>query len=401
MLKIALRNVFRNRRRTTLSLFLIAIGTAALFIVEGYIDAGYVRLKELSAATYGHLQIAHERYWRGDLTGYRYLITPEELKQIGQTLSSAQPDLDSYTETLAMEGLIGNNQRNTTFIGIGVEPENQIIGFSVQEGRGLQKGDLAKVFIGEQMAQMLNVKVGDPLVVMAQTVEGSVNTGRLEIVGFFKGPQPEQDAHLAFLPLAFVQKLLNTEGVEKVIIKLRSMEATDRVGEQLKRAIVDSKSDFIVKTWSDLSTFYHQVRAFWNVMFGFMNAAIFTLVFFSILEVMTMSFFERMREIGTVRALGTKRWQVFTIFFAESVCLGLVGAVLGLGLGVVGGWIINGAKILYSPPGFSLTVAVEIWLAPSTCVVPFITTFISTLISTIFPALRAARTNIVEALRHV
>ncbi|MBI3659113.1 ABC transporter permease, partial [Candidatus Acetothermia bacterium] len=227
------------------------------------------------------------------------------------------------------------------------------------------------------------------------------NTGRLEIVGFFKGPQPEQDAHLAFLPLAFVQKLLNTEGVEKVIIKLRSMEATDRVGEQLKRAIVDSKSDFIVKTWSDLSTFYHQVRAFWNVMFGFMNAAIFTLVFFSILEVMTMSFFERMREIGTVRALGTKRWQVFTIFFAESVCLGLVGAVLGLGLGVVGGWIINGAKILYSPPGFSLTVAVEIWLAPSTCVVPFITTFISTLISTIFPALRAARTNIVEALRHV
>ncbi|MBI3661043.1 ABC transporter permease, partial [Candidatus Acetothermia bacterium] len=221
MLKIALRNVFRNRRRTTLSLFLIAIGTAALFIVEGYIDAGYVHLKELSAATYGHLQIAHERYWRGDLTGYRYLITPEELKQIGQTLSSAQPDLDSYTETLAMEGLIGNNQRNTTFIGIGVEPENQIIGFSVQEGRGLQKGDLAKVFIGEQMAQMLNVKVGDPLVVMAQTVEGSVNTGRLEIVGFFKGPQPEQDAHLAFLPLAFVQKLLNTEGVEKVIIKLR------------------------------------------------------------------------------------------------------------------------------------------------------------------------------------
>jgi putative ABC transport system permease protein len=401
MLKIALRNVFRNRRRTLLSLFLIAIGTAALFIVGGYIEAAYVRLKELSAATYGHLQIARESYWKGDLTGYRYLIVPEELQEIVQNLEAAQLDLSSYTMTLSMEGLIGNNQRNTTFIGIGVEPENQLIGFDVAQGHKLQKGDLTKIFIGEQMANMLKVKVGDPLVVMATTVDGQYNTTRVEIVGFFKGPQPEQDAHLAFLPLALVQKLLNTEGVEKVVIKLTSMEATERVGSQLKQEIADEKSDFVLKTWDDLSIFYHQVQAFWNVMFGFMNTAIFTLVFFSILEVMTMSFFERLREIGTIRAIGTKRSQVFMMFFIESVCLGLLGAVLGVIAGFIGGWMINEVKILYSPPGFTLTVAVEIWLAPATAVVPFLTAFVSTLVSTVFPAMRAARTNIVEALRHV
>jgi putative ABC transport system permease protein len=402
MLKIAMRNVFRNQRRTTLSLLLIALGTAALFIVGGYIEAGYVRLKELVAATYGHLQIAHERYWRGDLQGFRYLITPEELARIGQTLQH-DPELDSYTQTLTMEGLIGNRERSTTFIGIGVDPEKPLIGFPIADGNGrsLQAGDFDKALIGEQMAQLLQVGVGDPLIVMASSVDGQYNTGRLEIVGLFKGPQPEQDAHLAFLPLAFVQRLLNTQGVEKVIVKLKVMDATERVGQRLRQAMADDPSGLLIKTWVDLSTFYHQVRAFWNVMFGFMNAAIFTLVFFSILEVMTMSFFERMREIGTVRALGTTRSQVFVIFFMESACLGWLGAVLGVGLGWVGGWIINAAQILYSPPGFTLTVAVEIWLAPSTCVVPFVTTFGSTLVSTFFPALRAARTNIVGALRHV
>jgi putative ABC transport system permease protein len=401
MFKIAFRNVFRNRRRTVLSLFLIMIGTAALFIVGGYIDAAYVRLRELSAATYGHLQIAHENYWKGDLAGYRYLITPEEFQKIVNTFDTVRSDLSSYTQTLTMEGLIGNSQRNTTFIGIGVEPENQLIGFNVEQGRGLQKGDLTKVFIGEQMANMLSVKVGDPLVVMATTVEGQYNTTRVEIVGLFKGPQPEQDAHLAFMPLALVQKLINTEGVEKIIVKLASMEATERVGAELKKDLNSEKSDFVLKTWDDLSVFYHQVRAFWNVMFGFMNTAIFTLVFFSILEVMTMSFFERLREIGTIRAIGTKQSEVFMIFFIESVCLGLMGAVLGVIAGFIGGWVINQVQIMYSPPGFTLTVAVEIWLVPATALVPFFTAFLSTLVSTFFPAMRAARTNIVEALRHV
>ncbi len=401
MFKIAFRNVFRNRRRTVLSLFLIMIGTAALFIVGGYIDAAYVRLKELSAATYGHLQIAHNNYWKGDLAGYRYLITPEEFQKITQTFVTVRSDISSYTKTLTMEGLIGNSQRNTTFIGIGVEPENQLIGFNVEQGRSLHKGDLTKVYIGEQMANMLNVKVGDPLVIMATTVEGQYNTARVEIVGLFKGPQPEQDAHLAFMSLTLVQKLINTEGVEKVIIKLASMEATDRVGAELKKNLDSEKPNFVLKTWDDLSVFYHQVRAFWNVMFGFMNTAIFTLVFFSILEVMTMSFFERLREIGTIRAIGTKRSQVFMMFFIESVCLGLMGAVLGVIAGFIGGWMINEVKIMYSPPGFTLSVAVEIWLVPATAIVPFLTAFLSTLVSTFFPAMRAARTNIVAALRHV
>jgi len=138
-----------------------------------------------------------------------------------------------------------------------------------------------------------------------------------------------------------------------------------------------------------------------NVVFSFMTVAIFTLVFFSILEAMTMSFFERIREIGTIRAIGTKRYEVLRMFLEEGLLVGLIGGALGLALGWGLGSLINAAEIMYNPPGWSVKIPIEIQLSLRGGAVPFLAAVFSTLVSTFYPAYRATRVEIVEALRYV
>jgi putative ABC transport system permease protein len=116
---------------------------------------------------------------------------------------------------------------------------------------------------------------------------------------------------------------------------------------------------------------------------------------------MTMSFFERMREIGTIRAIGTKRHEVFLIFLSEGLFLGLLGALAGVGLGWGFGWLINSADLTYVPPSSTMAVPLEVRLVLGNIWAPFLTALLSTLVSTLYPAFRAARTRVVEALRYV
>jgi putative ABC transport system permease protein len=125
------------------------------------------------------------------------------------------------------------------------------------------------------------------------------------------------------------------------------------------------------------------------------------LVFFSVLEVLTMSFLERTREVGTIRAIGTNRLQVFRIFLAEGTILGLLGGVLGVLAGAALGLWINSVDIRWLPPGALDPVPVRIAVNLSVAVVPFLTALISTFLGTLYPAWKTARQNIVEALSYV
>lgn len=406
MIKIAFRNVFRNRRRTLLSLLLIAVGTAALFVVRGYVDSAYLQLRQLAINTYGDLQIARSSYWDNTYRGYSYLIKPQELGRI-EVLLRKQPQFDQAAAQLSVSGLIGNQQGSTNLLALGVQPERWKLPFPLSSGRSLRVGDLGQALIGEAMAQRLGVGIGDYLSLAVTTVNGAFNAGSVKVVGIFKGLQPAENGYLGFIPLKLAQRLLGTVGVGKLIVQLRSAAQAAPVAHALQQALdasapaSASNGSFQVKTWSDLAVFYHQVQAFWKVMFGFMTTAIFILVLFSIMEVMTMSFFERMREIGTIKAIGTRRYQIFTLFSTEGILLGLLGGVLGLGLGWLLGWLINLAYITYTPPGFTVEIPITIRLAAHNLTVPFLTAFISTVLSTLLPAVKAARTRIVDALRYV
>ncbi len=412
MVKIALRNVFRNRRRTLLSLLLIALGTASLFVFKGYFDFINWGMGLQAVEQYGHLQIADPRFWEGTSEGYEYLIDSDKLARIMDTLRG-DPDFEDYTVRLTFTGLVGTDKKSTVFVATGVEPGSEIAGFHslLKEGDDLQPGDQNTVLLGVGLAKALGIRVedleplnewpGPPVVVMATTVDGQYNARNLFVVGLLETGQPEADARLAAVPLEFAQSILNTQSVEKVIVQLGRVEATEPAKERLEQAFAQAGLQLEIKTWDDLAIFREQAMGWFGAIYRFMSVAIFVLVFFSILEVMTMSFFERMREIGTIRAIGTKRLQVFGMFTTEGLLIGVIGGLLGLGLGWLIGWLVNEADVRYVPPGWTTEVPLGIRLIWANALVPFLTAAFSTLVSTLYPALKAARVRVVEALRYI
>jgi len=154
-----------------------------------------------------------------------------------------------------------------------------------------------------------------------------------------------------------------------------------------------------VKTWDELSPFYEQLTGFFNALFGVVTLAVSVLVFFIILQVLTMSFLERTREVGTIRALGTKRSEVFRLFFAESIWLALLGSSTGIAFGVILGLAFNAVGIEWLPPGTVEPVELGIRLTVETAWLPFVVSVVATMLSAIFPSVQSARLRVVDALR--
>ncbi|MBE3575112.1 MAG: ABC transporter permease [Firmicutes bacterium] len=400
MFKLALRGILRNRRRTLISLAVIGLGTAALFLTNGYIEFTYLGLEQMSVNQTGHLQVAWPQAWEENGDGQQHLITPVQQKVLAGILR-ALPQVKEYGGTLSLAGLIGTDRQSTAFVAEATDPAFAHDPWLLEDGMQLMPGDQERILIGRLMAKSLGAKPGDWLSLLTATADGAYNAASVQVRGTFSTGTAQGDARLAMLPLSFAQRLLNTGGIEKLIIRLDKTENTARVARELARRMKKAGLPLVVKTWQELSTFYRQIRTMYGAIFGFMSLIIFGLVFFSVLEVMTLSFFERMRELGTIMAIGTTRGQVFAQLLSEGAVLGLCGGILGLALGWLLGVGLNGANLTYTPPEMNMPVPLAVHLSAGAAWPPLVIALLSTLASTIYPAWRAARLSIVEALHHV
>jgi putative ABC transport system permease protein len=398
MLKIAWRNVLRNKRRSILSILIITIGVAVLFIMNGYIKGTFDGLKTSSVNQYGNLQIAKKHFWDND--NQRHLLTRSDIEKIKQILAGRK-EVTSYTTSLGVNGIVGTEKISTICAGDGVEPGNtQTQNIMITGGVNLFTGDTDKILLGKGVMQKLGVKENEWVSLMTTTMDGAYNAGSLQVSGSFTVGSSEADNVYVILPVSYAQSLLNTDGIDKFIVHLKSVDSTQATANWLREQFRRNKLDIEVKTWLDLAEFYHQVRGLYQMIFYFMSIVVFFLVLVSILEIMSMAFFERMSEIGTVRAIGTKRKQIFSMLTQEGVILGFIGGLLGVMTGLVTAILVNQLNISYTPPSMSQSVPLFVSLSPINGAFPFIIVVMATVISAFYPAVRASRLNIVEVLRH-
>nr|BAL53014.1 lipoprotein transport system permease protein [uncultured Acetothermia bacterium]BAL55450.1 lipoprotein transport system permease protein [uncultured Acetothermia bacterium]BAL60186.1 lipoprotein transport system permease protein [Candidatus Acetothermum autotrophicum] len=400
--KIAARNVLRNKRRTAFSLGVTALGVAILYFVMGFITESFESVKRNLTREIGAVQIADAKLFDNRAERYEYLISPETLQKI-EALLKDDPRVTGYTWTLGFAGLIGNEKGSTLVVGRGLIPGNPIEDYSrvVVAGRPLTNDGTPQILIGRRLAETLNVRPGDVINVASGTASGAFNAASATIVGTIRYNNITQEGQIGIANLEFVQQLLRTRGVERVIIQLADLDQAEAFAQELKAKLAAQEIALDARPWQKLTAFYDSIRAFWNVFAAFTTMGVFVLVFFSVLEVLTMSFLERTREVGTIRAVGTTRSQVFRIFLAEGTILGLLGGLLGVTLGAVLAVGLNNATIRWLPPGALDPVPVRIAVNLSVAVVPFLTALISTFLGTLYPAWKTARKNIVEALSYV
>lgn len=410
-IKIAIRNLNKNRRRSLITLLAIALGFASVSLFGGFTQYMYDANKE--AAIYGralgHLTIFKKGFLeQGQLDPGRYLLTAEEIESIGKTCA-ANEHVVLATPQLKISGLISNGRISTIFIALGLVPSSidafmsrmQLFKFLDYEGRKLEDDIPYGVAVAKGLAKLLGLKVGSYAVALSTTVDGQTNALDLDVFQLLSVDTEILNNKVMRVPLAFAQQLYDTQGADRVVVLLDRTENTELVSEQLRAAMEKRGLAVEVKTWQEMSQWYQKVRGMFDLIFLFLFVIVFIIVVMSVINTMSMAVVERTREIGTLRALGLKRRGVLLMFGIESSFLGLFGCVVGLAMTFMARAWVNLAQPTWTPPGITADVPLKIILMPSYMSFIGVSLVVLCVLSSLLPALRGAKQNIVDALGHV
>ena len=407
-MKLGFRSLFRQKRRTAITLLVIAFGIGCLLLAVGhslYINWG-LRESTIYSDT-GHLQLFNKDYFDNE---------EDRVLQYGlENADSIRHDLMRLRDVqlvlarIDLMGLISNGDKSVACVGQGVEPKREkelrgMFGMSgaIYDSLIRQEGDVQIIALGKGLAKSLNARPGDYLTMMSTTADGALNALDLKFVGTFGGFSPEYDKRAIVIPLKAAQILLNTSRVNKLVVALEKTEMTDEYYQKISTLAAEQGYPLTIKTWQEQAVYYKQVKNFYNQMIGFLSLVLFIIVFFSTANTIVMSIVERTTEIGTLLSLGTSKWQTLKMFFFEGIFIGIIGGMLAAIFAVIAAAIINHFNIMLPPaPGTSEGYPLAIRNDLGTYIRIFVATLVIATISSIFPALRVTRMKIVDALGHI
>jgi putative ABC transport system permease protein len=408
-LKLAIRNILRNKRRSLVTLMAIGLGFAAVALFYGYVSHIYfgLRVSAIRGEGLGHLTI-FKAGWnkKGKLEPEKYMFSQQDTGRIIK-LVSAENGVVLATPQIHVSGIITNGTSSAIFIAQGVVPKDEMIirgswaQFRPVHGKTLEDNVRYGVEVGQDLAAYLGFKPGTDGVVMATTLDGQMNAMDILVQGLYDtGSDATNDKYLR-CTFDFAQSLVDTKSAERIVVLLDDWRQTDSMGAKLQKKLAQAGIPVEIKTWNELSLFYAKVRSMMDMIFLFLFCIVLVIVVMSTVNTMGMAVLERTREIGTLRALGLKRRGVSLIFSLEGGFLGLFGSMIGICLHVIVWGIIKIIAPTYTPPGISTPVPLVVDLAPHFLFVLVVCLIVLSWLAAIIPARRAAAQNVVEALGHV
>ena len=405
-LLLAFRNVFRNRRRTIMTLLMVGGGVTGLLLSGGFFAFMVDGLREHTIKEgLGHLQIFTAEHFRRDEV--RVLDTGiENWQQVAATIQ-AGPHIRGVAPRIEFYGMVSNGSKSSVFVGSAVDPAAESsLGFTPRLSSGTDlspkpSGEVEAI-IGSGLAKSMNVKVGDGLTILAVTSDGALNGVDVQIAGIVKTGYDEMDARYLRVTLASAQRLLQSDRVTNLVVGLDSTANTDAAAAALAPRLQGLPQQMVLKKWIDLATYYLQVRNMFFGIFLFLGVIVFFMVLMASVNTLLMAMFERTREIGTMLAMGTPRLWIVALFMLEATLTGCLGAIAGVLSGNLLGSIINASGLhMPPPPGYSVAISFKVLHVPAIMVGASILVIFSLALSSIIPAIRASRLQIAEALAHV
>ena len=383
-----------------MTLVAIMAGVASLILAGGWVNDVFVALSEaLIHSQSGHLQVYRKGFFaEGTRAPEKYLIAnPNAIKQ----RIAVQAGIENVMARLNFSGLLSNGRSDLPIIGEGVEPEQEAkLGSSVSiiAGRQLEDKDTFGVLLGQGVAQGLKLKPGDNVTLLANTLEGALNSIELEVMGVFQSFSNDYDARAIKIPLAAAQELLGTQDINALVVTLKKTDDTQPIATLLEEQL--GASGLEIKTWDELNDFYEKTVELYKGQFGVLQLVILVMVLLSVANSVNMSIFERTGEFGTMMALGNRSRDVFRVIMIENTLLGILGSTLGLAIGVALALIISAVGIsMPPPPNANMGYTAHIQVIPSTLLISFSIGILATVLAAVFPARHVSRVQVVEALR--
>ena len=242
--------------------------------------------------------------------------------------------------------------------------------------------------------------------ILAATAGGAPNVVRLKILRVeYQGVKALDDSYIG-MHLALAQQLVYGRGEHKVtgiVVQLHRTEDWQFAKQRMLELFAKNNLNLEIKNYAELNPFYVQALQFLYSIFLFIAVIFGVVVLFTVSNAMSMSVVERTDEIGTLRALGLRRAKIRRQFITEGFLLGVIGTTLGVIAALAIAALINRSGLTWTPPGQTYSVPLKLYLfgATQSIVVIWIILVVVSTLASLLPANRAAKMQIVDALRHV
>ena len=411
--RFALRNLARNRRRTAISLAIVAAGTIGLLLTVGFIRFSFDGLREaMIHGGLGHLEIATA----AAVTSRGEAALDRSVQQGIDDWREVQDTLEKLPRVIAVQAnlhLMGMIQKpggdSVSFVGVGVEPERERrMGFETKLRAGRALADAApaegedEVVLALGLAAALAAAPGDVLTLLAANPDGMLNALDVRVAGLVTTGVQELDTRYLRLHLASAQRLLTTDRVSNLLVGLDDTAATTSAQTAVVTALAGRTPALTVTPWEKRAAFYGQVRNLYLGIFWFLGGIVFVLVVLATSNTLVMTVMERVREIGTLRAIGTSPGQIAAMVLWEAFWLGVLGALAGNALGAIAIAGINALHLkMPPPPGAVDPIDLQLAFVPEAFAAIVGIMAVVLLVAALAPVARATRISVVEALRHV
>ena len=402
LIKLAWRNILRNKRRTIIASIAISIGLAALIFGDAFMIGMMENLIKTATDSFiGDAQI-HRQGFRDT---QEVSMTIQELDKVGANLAK-EANVQYFTRRTYSSGMITSSANRSAINLVGVQPSTEKflsqIDDAITEGVFFEGANEHDIVIGSKLAEILEVELGDKVIVtVVQAKSGDYFEDWFRVSGIYYFADAAMSSGMAFVRLKKAQQMLAIgKNVHEIAIKFTSTEYGQ--DKQLPFWEAYSQHGNEVLSWTDILPQLPKVFEMSQYSKYVMGVVLFGVVIFGIINTLFMSLYERMFEFGVLRAVGTRSFGMARIVLFEASALAIVSIVLGAILGFVLTAIFTRIGLDYTGNEM-MGVTVQEFIFPVLTIEQFIiypvAVFIFTIIAGLYPAWHVAKMSPVDAMR--
>lgn len=400
-LRIAFRNIFRQKRRTILTVLTMIVALTLAAVSIGWSGGTYSHIIDtFTRDRIGHIQI-HRKGYLDEPSLYK---TIDDYKPVMSSIEDLRY-VQAWAPRLYSAGLASVGDKSTGIQIIGMEPELEDAATSfrrkIVSGNTLEKEPSHEAVVGKGLADILKAHTGSEIVIISQGADGSIANDLYTIAGIVESGDDTNDRTACYLHIRDAQTLLALENrIHEVVIMLSDISKVRSVVNTIKTVLQDRELE--VTPWQEVArSFYQAMQAdrqgMWIMIFVIM-----LIVAVEVLNTVLMSVLERTREYGLLKAIGTSPYQVFRLVVYESFIIAMVGVIVGSGLGIIANHLLSVYGITLSKPftyGGMEFRQMHSEVSAQSLYIPAITVILSATLVSVLPAIRAARTASAKAMR--
>ncbi|MGD0838786.1 MAG: FtsX-like permease family protein [Polyangia bacterium] len=402
LIRIALRNVLRNRRRSIITFAAISLSIIATVSLRGLVNGMVAAMQSaVILGQTGALQVHRVGYLKSAGGSSLNLDLPSNEVFLGKIRQV--PGVRAVSVRLLFGGMVNANDTTSPALFSALDPVGELRvcperDHIATEGRAFSLGEREAAVLTPELTGTLGIQLGQKAALLTSDKEGSLSAVDLTVVGVYGQPGlPLPEKKIGFVPLTLAQELLHMpdRGTE-IIVRINDLKDIDRVKTAIAAAV---GPDYEVSTWSELMPFLEQGIASWRFMSSLFTAIFMVVALLGIVNTMLMSVLERTREIGTMMALGARRRSILALFLLEAAILGCLGGLIGSALGEALVFRIGRSGLRFHMS--TSTLHVHPFVDPAFFAVALGLAAAGAIIAAIWPALRASRLRPVTALASV